>query len=97
MLLTWTLEWGRMHPETKKQHVKLQNGIYENDTRRMLHDVIVLVPFFNFFYKKARPIINKTLFSIFFPPGGNVDIDAGDVGDHLEPIISTETQTLRTI
>ena len=43
--------------------------------RRMLHDVIILVPRFQFSCIKN---IQHLVFSILFPPEGNFDIDAGD-------------------
>ena len=44
-------------------------------TRRMLHDVIILIHVFNF----EIPEITKDLFfHIFFPTEGNFDIDARD-------------------
>ena len=46
----------------------------------MLHDVIILIPcsicFSIFFHKN-----HKNTGTIFFHPGGNFDIDAGDGGD----------------
>ena len=46
-------------------------------TRRMVHEVMILVPFFNFFHKNHKQSL-KHNFSIFFPPEGNFDIDAED-------------------
>ena len=44
----------------------------------MLHDVIILVQFFNLFHENSQRFMNKCFFSIFSPPEGNFGIDAGD-------------------
>ena len=53
-------------------------------TRRMLHDVIILVPLLINTVKNHQ----KIYFFHIFPPEGNFDIGAGDGvgGDHLEPL-----------
>ena len=48
-----------------------------NATRRMLHDVIILVYVFNFSHKDHKQSLTN-IFSHIFPSEGNFDIDAGD-------------------
>ena len=59
----------------------------------MLHDVIILVYIFNVF-TKTQQIIRKQLFSIFFPLGGNFDIDAGDGGGAFRTQNLPKSQTI---
>ena len=67
----------------------------------MLHDVIILVPFFIFFFVKIIKTFKQCYFPYLFPLEGNFDIDAGDgvcVGDHLYPQIQFKsTKILTTI
>ena len=55
-------------------------GKYQKElfpTRRMLHDVITLVPLGKNIYESQK---NTTRFSHIFPLVGNFDIDVGDAG-----------------